>query len=329
MLAAQELKAIADAESSPPSSPSSYFSCGLESDLADLYLQDDPDSPLFSIYTPASPGLQNCKGAFATRDIRRGDLILSEKPIFSVPSNAPQPLRHTSIEAAVGKLSPTHLDNYLSLQNSHNKCSCSLRPLPGIFNTNAFGVSDSAGICLRASRFNHSCSPNARFTFNSNTGDIRIYALGTIPRGDEIFIAYTPEDLLGRRLYGSPRQLRQATLRNQYHFTCECSVCSLSEAESKVSDARRQRIYAIRESLGSYSLSQGAQCLSVIVEAIHLLQEEGNLSDTDGFTDKAGFSAHFTQIGSLPGIGWTSHIIRELRNMGRIAHVLQTFVKSI
>ena len=55
MLAAQELKAIADAESSPLSSPSSYFSCGLESDLADLYLQDDSDPSLFSIYTSAAP----------------------------------------------------------------------------------------------------------------------------------------------------------------------------------------------------------------------------------------------------------------------------------
>ena len=293
MVAAQELKAIADAESSPLSSPSSYFSCGLESDLANLYLQDDPDSPLFSIYTSASPGLQNSKGAFATRDIQRGDLILSEKPIFSVPNNAPDPAKHTSIEAAVRKLSPTHLDNYLSLHNSHEKCSCSLRPLPGIFTTNSFRVSNSGepagGICLKASRFNHSCSPNARFTFNSNTGDIRIYALGTIPRGEEIFITYAPEDLLGRPLYGSPRQSRQVTLCDRYHFTCECSACSLPEAESKLSDTRRQRLYAIRKSLGDYSFSQGAQCLNVIIEAIRLLQEEGYLSDADDFTDKAGF----------------------------------------
>ena len=290
MVADQELKAIADAESSPPSSPSSYFSCGLESDVANLYLLDGSDSSLFSVYTSASPGLQNGKGAFATRGIRRGDLILSEKPIFSIPDDAPKPLRHTSIEAAVRKLSPTHLDNYLSLHNSHDKCSCSLRPLPGIFNTNAFGVSsNSGGICLKASRFNHSCSPNAKFTFNSMSGELRIYALGTIPRGEEIFIGYINEDILGRRPYGSIRQSRQAALRAHYHFTCECSACSLPSAESKVSDARRQRLYAIWGSLGDYSFSQGAQCLKVIVEAMHLLQEEGCLSDADDFTDKAGF----------------------------------------
>ena len=297
VVAAQELKAIADADSSPPSKPSPYISSGLESNLANLHLQDGSNSSLFSIHTSSAPGLQNGKGAFASKDIQRGDLIMSEKPLFTIPHNAPEPRRHTSIEAAVRELSPTHLDNYLSLHNSHTKCSCSLRPLPGIFRTNSFQVSDSGrsagGICLKASRFNHSCTPNARFTFNSNTGDIRIYALGTIPRGEEIFIEYIGRDLLGKTLYGSPRQSRQDTLRTRYHFTCECSTCSLSESESKKSDARRQRLHAIRESLNDFTMTQGVQCLNVIVEAIHLLQEEGYLSDADDFTDKAGWFCAF------------------------------------
>ena len=288
MLAAQELKAIADAESSPPSEPSSYISSGLESDHS--------DSSFFTIHTSAAPGLQNGKGAFASRDIQRGDLILSEKPIFSVPNNAPEPRRHIFIEAAVRKLSPTHLNEYLSLHNSHNKCSCSFRPLPGIFSTNGFGVSDSegpaGGICLRASRFNHSCSPNARFSFNSNTGDLRIYAVGTIPRGEEIFVGYIDHSLLGKPLYGSPRRLRQAALHTHLHFTCECSACSLSEAEAEMSDARRHRINAILESFRGLTLalirSQGVQILNDVVEAVHLLQEEGYLSDADDFTDEAG-----------------------------------------
>ena len=289
MVATQELKAIADAQSSPPSKPSPYISSGLESGLANLHLQDDSNSSFFSVHTSSVPGLQNGKGAFATRNIQRGDLILSEKPIFTIPNNTPEPRKHNFIESAVRNLSPTHLDMYLSLQNSHEKCPCVLRPLPGIFETNAYGVSDSegpsGGICLRASRFNHSCSPNARFSFNSNTGDLRIYALGTIPRGEEIFIGYISEHLLGRRPYKSLRQSRQDTLRARYHFTCECSVCSLFEAESNISDARRQRLYVIWESLSGI---QGVPYLNVIVEAIHLLQEEGYLSDADDFTDGAG-----------------------------------------
>ena len=40
-LGAQELKAIADAESSPLSEPSSYTSSDIDSGLANLHLQDD------------------------------------------------------------------------------------------------------------------------------------------------------------------------------------------------------------------------------------------------------------------------------------------------
>ena len=296
MVATQELKAIADAESLPPSSPSRYISNGLENDLANLHLQDDSSSSFISVRTSSAPGLQNGKGVFATRDIQKGDLVLSEKPIFSIPNSAIGPRRQTAIEAAVRKLSPTHLDNYLSLHNSHNKCSCSFRPLPGIFNTNVFGVSDSGvpsgGICLKASRFNHSCSPNARFTFNSNTGDLRIYALCTIPCGEELFVGYIDHSLLGKPLYGSPRRTRQAALRHHLHFTCECSACSLSEAEVEMSDARRQRIYEVMQSFRGLTLdrisSQGVQILHDIVEAVHLLQEEGYWSDKDDFTEEAG-----------------------------------------
>ena len=278
------MKAIADAESSPPSEGASYISSGLDAGLANLHLQDD--SSIFSIQTSAAPGLQNGKGAFASRDIQRGDLILSEKPIFSMPTGGPAPLMFRSIEAAVQKMSPTHLDSYFSLHNSHDTCSCFPTPLLGIFGTNAFAVSDDdGGICLKASRFNHSCSPNAKYSFNSRSKEIRIYALGTIPRGEEIFVAY----LSGRRLYGNPRHARQAVLRPRYHFTCACTICSLPEAESKMSDARRQKVNELWEVIESLNgPGHGVRCLNVVVEAIRLLREEGYLADAHDFTKEAG-----------------------------------------
>ena len=291
-LAAQELKAIADAESSAPSEPSSYVPSGLESDLANLHLQDDSDTSFFSIRSSAA--FQNGKGSFASRDIQRGNLILSEKPIFIVPTNAPESLRRTYIEAAVRNLSPANLDSYLSLQNSHDKCSCFFSPLLGIFGTNAFAMSDSGGICFRGARFNHSCSPNARFTFNSRTGKLRIYALGTIRRGEEIFVGYVDYGLIGRRLYASPRQMRQAVLRTRYHFTCACSVCSLPEAESKISDTRRQKINELWETIRSSDpRTQGVQNLNIIVQAMRLRQEEGYLADADDFTNEAAPTCAF------------------------------------
>jgi len=279
---AQELKAIADFETSPPSGPPSYASSDLGSGLANLHLEDDSSS--FTIHTSAA--VQKGEGAFASRDLQRGDLILSESPIFRLPPSCPARI----LMAAVRNLSPVHLDQFLSLQNSHTDCSCFPDPIFGIVGTNAFSFAeDDSGICLRASRFNHSCSPNARYSFNSNTGQLRIYALGSIALGEEIFVAY----ISSRGLYGSPRRSRQAKLRARYHFTCACSVCSLSETESKMSDGRRVKLTELWEIIPSFTPMQGIQRLNVIVKAIHLLKEEGYLADADDFMNDAGLVCAF------------------------------------
>ena len=281
-LGAQELKAITDAESLPSSELLSDISSGLESNLANLDLQGDSDSSFFSIHTSAT--LQKGKGAFASRDIYKGDLILSERSILRIRTYALEPFKYNLIEAAVRNLSPAHLDGYLSLQNSHNECSCFRSPLQGIFSTNAFsGDGDDSRICLMASRFNHSCSPNAYFNFDSKTGELQIKALRAITHGEEIFVSYIAD----RRLYGSPRQMRQVMLGIPYHFTCVCSICSLTEAESKMSDARRQRLNELWEIagclLGSSSSTQRDRLDNVIDEGIRLLQEEGHLVEVEDF----------------------------------------------
>ena len=277
-LGAGELKAIADVESSPPSEPT-HISSNLDSDLANLRIQDDSVSSIFSIRTSAA--IPNGKGAFASRDIQRGDQILSEKPIFCIPTFGLVPVMRSAIEIAVGNLSPAHLDGYLSLKNSHDSCSCFPIPLLGIFGTNAISTTDgNAGVFLEASRFNHSCSPNAKYSFNSNTGEIRFYALGTIPRGEEIFVPYL--SLL------QSRQSRQDNLRRRYHFTCACSICSLPEAESKKSDARRQRLVKLSEVIRGFDAAKVDQHLNCAVEGIRLLREEGCLGGADAFTYSAG-----------------------------------------
>ncbi|KAF8259761.1 hypothetical protein EI94DRAFT_969320 [Lactarius quietus] len=304
-LGAQECKAITDAESSPSPDPSSYISGDLDSGLANLHLQDG--TSVVTIHT--STTIQEGKGAFASRDIQRGDLILSEKPIFSFRRDVSDP--HTSIEAAVRKLSPVHLDEFLSLHNSHSECQCFPNlPLLGIYSTNVFGLgsnSSDAGVCPKASKFNHSCSPNAKFSFNSDTGEARIYALGTIPRGEEIFIAY----IGSTDLYGTPRRLRQANLRNCYHFTCACPICSLSEAESKKSDARRVKVNQLRENILSSNPSRlpGAQLLNAVVKVIHLLQEERCLADADEFTTCAAVicALHSDWVSAKYWAGLTYH----------------------
>ena len=221
----QELRAIAGAERSPPPEQS-YTSDGLDIAPASLDVKDA--SPFITVKKSA---LIQKQGAFASQGFQRGDLILAEKPIFLIRSDSPE----KKIEAEVMDLPPHHLDCFLSLHNSHTECSCYRSLVLGIFATNAFALDEEMGICLTASRFNHSCSPNASHVFNTNAGEKRLYALGTIHAGEEIFVMYIET----QSICGNPRQTRQDLLRTRDHFTCACSVCSLPPAESKASDTRQ------------------------------------------------------------------------------------------
>ncbi|KDR84650.1 hypothetical protein GALMADRAFT_133901 [Galerina marginata CBS 339.88] len=314
---AQELKAIADAESLLP--PETFStSANLNDTLANLECAGGPSS--FVVH--ASAIVQSGEGAFASREFQRGELILSEKPLFSVQNVVPERQKLAFIQEKVRNLSPTHLDRFLSLHNSHTNCSCYPNLALGIYGTNAFALSDESGICLKASKFNHSCSPNARHSFNAITGECRIYALVTIPVGEEIFITY----ISGRKQYGETRLSRQ-NLLSVRHFTCACSVCSLPEAESKLSDARRVMLNELWESIPSFLPTQGAQRLRVIVKGIHLLKEEGYMADADDFSNDAGavcayhsdwvstkYWTHFTYQTRVAEFGENSPRAREVRD---------------
>ena len=291
----------------------------LSDEFENLPIEDGPG--LFTIRDSAM--LQKGAGAFAAREFHRGDLILSEKPIFFIRTVAPQQREFSSIEAELRNLSPTHFDHFLSLHNSHTDCLCFPNLALGIYATNSFVLNtDNSGICLKASRFNHSCSPNARHSFNANTGEFRIYALGRIPVGEEIFVTY----ISGRRLYGNTRLFRQDLLSNRDHFTCICSICSLPEVESKMSDDRRVKLNELWESITHFSPTQGTQRLKVIVEGILLLKEEGYLADADDFANDAGivcayhsdwvsakYWAHFTYQTRVAEFGEDSPRAAEVR----------------
>ena len=224
--------------------------------------------------------------AFATNKIRRGDLILSEKPVVIVSTETstgkPQDL---AIQSELRGLSPTHLNTFLHLSNGHTDCSCFPgQRATGIFATNSFALTDDhSGIGLTGCRFNHSCSPNARFSFNPTTGHFRIFALSDILVGEEICVAY----LSSRRLYGQTRQDRQGLLRSRYHFTCSCSVCSLPKAEITLSDSRRVKVNELWEKVPMFRPNQTIQRLNTIAQAINLLKEEGYAADYDDFTNDA------------------------------------------
>jgi len=143
--------------------------------------------------------------------------------------------------------------------------------------------SDHSGIFLEVSRFNHSCSPNARYSWNPDIKRMRVYALRDIAYGDEIFVSY----LASRSVYGSSRAERRTRLAERYKFACACAACGLQGPAAVASDKRRLQITALWESVPHFLPQQTRNRLLAIVHAIHLLEEEGYAADYDDFTNDA------------------------------------------
>ncbi|RSL76981.1 hypothetical protein CEP51_009474 [Fusarium floridanum] len=175
-------------------------------------------------------------GAFATRRIQQGELILSETPMFVIRSTRAYPgSRH--LDRAFRDLDPaTKALVGLARENGGpeftSACQC--------FIQNSFNVSDTElGFYLVQSRFNHSCQPNSTvpFTAYADTAlaPVRRYALVDIEVGEEITFCYQ-DDIVNKVKDERHRLL---------HFECRCNCCMQDFAASRKSDMRRDLMAAL------------------------------------------------------------------------------------
>ncbi|KAL0952390.1 hypothetical protein HGRIS_006666 [Hohenbuehelia grisea] len=193
-------------------------------------------------------------GMFATKPIRFGELIISERPLIfcglftSMSAKLPKQLtdqqviqarlanKEGELEAVLERLPQERQDAYRALFNSHLHDGSG--PLMGIMRTNGFGVTieperGAAGtfsaVCEKLSRINHSCSPNSSRRWSSSSFSMQFYASRDIQAGEEITIQYA--ELL------STAASRKAELA-PYDVICKCDSC-MNPTES---DIRRQEI---------------------------------------------------------------------------------------
>ncbi|XP_030853044.1 histone-lysine N-methyltransferase SMYD3-like [Strongylocentrotus purpuratus] len=73
----------------------------------------------------------------------------------------------------------------------------------------------AVGIYLRASMLNHSCDPNCAWVCDGRK--LQIMTVKDVKEGDECTISYV--DAM------KPAKVRQADLKESYHFTCKCVKC--------------------------------------------------------------------------------------------------------
>ncbi|KAL1657708.1 hypothetical protein GGF50DRAFT_121570 [Schizophyllum commune] len=239
------------------------------------FINADENNELFEIKEDTHGG----KGAFARKPIERGTLLLAEKPLLPSPASYREdaPLSAEIILALVERLSPTEVARLLTLKNSRagDPCHC----FAGIWQTNAFSGS---GVCTTAARFNHSCVPNARYSWHAESRRQRIYALRHIEEGEEICVSY----LMNRNIYGSSRAARRAWLEEDYRFVCMCAVCGASDDEVMKSDHRRNMLARIWRALPTMQ-DDPRLAVSEVASAIRIMREEGYHADADDFASEA------------------------------------------
>ena len=89
---------------------------------------------------------------------------------------------------------------------------------------------------------NHSCDPNAEVSHVSDEGEVTLYSLRPIERGEEITIAYGKPSL--RWL---PARCRKKALRKDWYFDCACAQCKAEVASGLAVDKPLARPWDIQD----------------------------------------------------------------------------------
>ncbi|KAJ3516600.1 hypothetical protein NLJ89_g1025 [Agrocybe chaxingu] len=221
------------------------------------------------------------KGAIAARDIKQGELILREKPLFVVPRNinASPP---KFIYGELQKLSPEGQQAFLNLSYVNFPKGLDPEGHPeevalAMFQTNAVSAGENVGLFPRMARINHGCSSAFNVVYNWRDWEeqLVVHALKDIPKGKELLTTYTNTK--------RPRDERRAFLSQQYGFLCTCDVCSLPSDLSRASDTRLTEISRLYTDFAAWGRDgiDGAQ-------AIEFIRKIWEIEDAEGYWSERG-----------------------------------------
>ncbi|KAF8886427.1 hypothetical protein CPB84DRAFT_1787560, partial [Gymnopilus junonius] len=192
------------------------------------------------------------KGIFATRDIKAGELIFSERPLLVGPSTievgalrypvGERELRslhalmiqewEQRLELTLMRMDKEDEEAYKALRNSHTEDGSG--PLLGIFRTNGFemGLYDKeqridvitySAILKIGSRINHSCIQNVIYKFDIPSLSFRFHAVLPIKAGEQLFFHFCKT--------GQSKAERAAELA-PYGIVCNCPACENATPET-------------------------------------------------------------------------------------------------
>ncbi|KAK8097387.1 hypothetical protein PG984_016526 [Apiospora sp. TS-2023a] len=184
---------------------------------------------------PSAPG--HGWGAFATRRIQRGSVILREKALFAIAKHHDD-ITELDVLAAFRKSSRSLQWQFLSLRDHAGA------PFTNISQSNSFSIGAPEagkprhGFFPLLSRFNHSCLPNAAVPIvkDAPRDAPALYATRDITAGEEIRFSYDPH-------------FESQTARERHEalgFACDCPACRPGTTFQRASDLRRRLIRGLQ-----------------------------------------------------------------------------------
>lgn len=243
--------------------------------------------PLEVLSVPEKGG----QGAFASRNIGRGEIIITEAPLVVWPSDLSEAQASELFEG----MTPSAQALYKSLANAQPSDS-TLSAILAIRATNGFTVqlppipsgtasslaqqdyishrnpSHASFIFPRISRINHSCLPNSDHAIDWSTLTMTVYATTDIVKGEEISIEYQAG------MIQKSREERRRVLNEAFAFQCACSLCGSSDEDVRKSDERRKEITRLVHQVGEAG-AKGVPGRKDVVEGLtgikRLLRDEG------------------------------------------------------
>ena len=185
-------------------------------------------------------------GCVATKDIKKGSLVLREKPALFIEKQDPK-----SCFKSFSMMISENQETYLALYNAYDcdsaewsstmrvshKDACNwisglgANDLSGLSQEMALTVwqicltnSFDNGVCLNTSRFNHSCNANGHNFWETKTETRELRAWRDIKQGEEITLTY-------KVFWMETREERRTILKEGFNFHCECEACEITEEE--------------------------------------------------------------------------------------------------
>ncbi|KAG5972707.1 hypothetical protein E4U55_000738 [Claviceps digitariae] len=207
-------------------------------------------------------------GAFATRRIEVGDLILKESPLFVIRKC------HTErsedlLKSAFATLSPAQKLQFSLIRKNSSQVFSSME---AAFDENCFklGGETDPGLCglfPMHSRLNHSCVSNATVSRASGY-DLASFAKTCIQPGEEICFTYDG-GFEGRTMVERHRILA---------FVCTCKACRPGTAFQRCSDMRRRLIRGLHFLCQRRGAVQHADASHIIIDPkLRKLAEAGEI----------------------------------------------------